>query len=244
MTQQHGIVLIVDVEAALQTGTLEGCSYFFDNAGPFGSTGLGTGNLVSALHGTYWSDGTQASQPILNFLVTGITSLPITLPRNYAAIWPAIVEGQKNLRATSYLTGVHGHVLLDQTGQPVGTANAKLESTDVAQPPPVITNISGDAVEKGIIFPAQYGSPDLVNGGWYWSATVATFSPGIWSYTLHVLIHRLVIDAETQQHLWEPVPLTCSAKLNISTRPMRNGFTGAGVGLLPIGVPPWWGAGR
>ncbi|HYC92037.1 MAG TPA: hypothetical protein VEO54_22685 [Thermoanaerobaculia bacterium] len=273
MTQQLGIVVIVDVDAALQAGTLEGCTYFFENAGPFGSTGMGTDRLVSAINGTYWADGSQASEQVLNFVVTGVKSLPITLPKDYAHIRARQQELQTlaaartlaaddaaannespvnffaRLRTPQYSTirspsGQRSEtILLDYLGQPVSATfdTSELPSrraeAGVAQIPPIITDITGEAVEKGIIYPAQYGSPDLVNGGWYWSATVATFSPRVWSYTLHIALYRLVQDLTTHQATWEPVQMSIDAKLNILNRPMRNGFTGGGTGLLPIGMP-------
>lgn len=271
MTQQLGIVVIVDVDAALQAGTLEGCTYFFDNAGPFGTTGIGTDSLVTTIKGTHWADGSQASEQILNFLITGVNSLPITLPKDYvhfrtrqqerqtvaaarrlAADDAAGNESPANflarLRTPQYSSIRHPSgqqsevVMLDHLGQPVPATfdtsemPSRRAEAGVAQIPPLITGISGEAVEKGIIYPAQYGSPDLVNGGWYWSATVATFSPRVWSYTLHVVVYRLVQDVATQQARWEPVQMSIDAKLNILNRPLRNGFTGGGTGLLPIGM--------
>ncbi len=265
MTQQLGIVVIVDVDAALRAGELEGCTYFFDNAGPFGTIGNGTDKLVTAINGTYWQDGSQASEQLLNFLVIGVTSLPITLPRNYVEHRAAQQErqamfairamagnaSQSNANALAALgmqlpqfsTILHPSgneiaqvPLLDQLGEVVAADAGTADSSEVAQLPPIITDITGEAVDEGIIFPAQYGSPDHVNGGWYWSATVATHTPKVWAYTLHVLLHRLINDPATAHPVWEPVRMTCDAFLNITSRPMRNGFTGAGTGLLPIGV--------
>ncbi len=263
MAQQFGIVVIIDVDAALRAGSLDGCAYFFDNAGPFGTTGQGTDKLVTAIHGTHWLDGSQASEQVLNFVATGITSLPLTLPRDYghhqarqherealARIRTLVSEaGVTNADIRKSLSGIRmpqfssisrfGHhlkrVLLDNFGRPV-PAGAKLDSSTVAQLPPVITGISGEAVDKGIIYPAQYGSPDLVNGGWYWSATVATATPKVWSYTLHIVLYRFVNDPANQDPRWEPVPMTCEGRLNVSNKPMRNGFTGGGTGFLPVGL--------
>jgi len=267
MAQQLGIIVIVDVEAALRAGTLEGCTYFFDNAGPFGTSGMGTDKLVSAINGTHWQDGSQASEHVLNFLATGVTSLPITLPRDYqlhrtrlqeiatlAATRAVAGNAAKSNAASDIRTTLARirlpqlssiklpsghqveHVLLNHFGEPV-SEGATPDTSHVAQLPPVITGISGEAVEKGIIYPAQYGSPDLVNGGWYWSATVATASPKVWSYTLHILLYRFVQDPANREPRWEPVPLTCEGRLSISSKPMRNGFTGGGTGFLPIGMP-------
>jgi hypothetical protein len=267
MSQQSGIVVVVDVEAAIQAGALEGNIYFFDNMGPFGTTGQGTDTFVSAVNGTHWPDGSQAGEQVVNFVVVGVTSLPTSLFRGYgqhrqrqmelatlatahSLVAPAGGAVPSNAETRTALAGIQkplagsikqlsGHVservLLDHFGRLVPTGT-KADSSSVAQLPPIITGITGEAVEKGIIYPAQYGSPDLVNGGWYWSATVATHSPKVWSYTLHILLHRLVSDEAGEFPFWEPVPLTCDANLNISNRPMRNGFTGGGTGLLPVGV--------
>jgi len=266
MAQQLGIVIIIDVEAALRAGSLEGCTYCFDNAGPFGTTGMGTDKLVSAIRGTYWQDGSQASEHVLNFVATGVSSLPITLPRDYqhhrarllelatlsaaravaggaarskavADIRTALAHIKVPQLSTIKLPSGHQieHALLNHFGEPV-SADATPDTSRVAQLPPVITGVTGEAVEKGIIFPAQYGSPDLVNGGWYWSATVATATPKVWSYTLHLLLHRFINDPASPEPRWEPVPLTMEGKLNITSKPMRNGFTGGGTGFLPIGM--------
>ncbi|HJQ36977.1 MAG TPA: hypothetical protein VKB93_07550 [Thermoanaerobaculia bacterium] len=267
MTQQLGIVVVIDVEAALRAGQLEGCSYFFDNAGPFGTIGNGTDTLITAIHGTQWEDGSQASEQILNFLVIGVTSLPISLPRNYVHHRAAQLERQTMHTVRAMASGAAASnasvlaalgtempqysavlepsgdeiaqvPLLDQTGEMVpAMAAAAAAPSDVAQLPPIITAITGDAVDEGIIFPAQYGSPDLVNGGWYWSATVATHTPKVWTYTLHILLHRLINDPSTPHPVWEPVRMTCDSFLNITNRTMRNGFTGGGTGILPVGVP-------
>lgn len=237
MTQQLGIVIIIDPEQAARTRTLQGCTYLFDNAGPFGSIGQGTDHLVSAVNGTYWSDGSQASQPILNYLITGISSLPITLPRNYAQVRALQMVSALRLgavpEAAHAVSSPLAPLLLDHFGEVI-PQGAKIDPAAVPHPAPIITGISGEAVEEGIIFPAQYGSPDLVSGGWYWSATVATSRPRVWPYTLHIEVHRVIPDFDTG---WEPVPLTLHALLNVTSQPLRNGFTGGGTGLLPIGVP-------
>lgn len=235
MTQQQmGIVGIVDVDVAFETGTLKGCSYFFGNGGPFGSTGLGTDHLVSVVHGTSWSDGSQAAQQILNLVIVGVTSLPTTLPRNYAHIQAALSSSRRagESRAVLQVVPFGTRVLLDQTGHRLSGRGVS-EDDDVAQVPPIVTDITGEAVEQQIIFPAQYGSPDLVNGGWYWSATIATSRPGIWTYTLHVLLQRPRAGADVSAE-WERLTLTCDASLDIRNHPMRNGFTGAGIGFLPM----------
>lgn len=233
MTQQLGIVIIIDQEQAARERTLAGCTYLFDNAGPFGSIGQGTDHLVSAINGTYWSDGSQATQPILNYLVTGISSLPITLPRSFRqirALHTVAALGVGAAPAMASALGAEKPVRLDHFGAFVAP-DAEVDPFAEPHPAPIITGISGEAVEQGIIFPAQYGSPDLVSGGWYWSATVATSRPRVWPYMLHIDVHRAAGSD------WEPVPLTLHALLNVTSKPLRNGFTGGGTGLLPIGMP-------
>ncbi|NEQ79027.1 MAG: hypothetical protein F6K26_01805 [Moorea sp. SIO2I5] len=56
MSQQLGIVLLIDVAAAIKANTLQGNTYMFDNMKLQGSQGLGTETLVSAIHGTSYFD--------------------------------------------------------------------------------------------------------------------------------------------------------------------------------------------
>jgi len=234
MTQQIGILGIIDVEMAFETRTLQGCTYFFDNAAPFGSRGIGTDHLVSAVHGASWCDGSQATQPVLNFVLLGVTSLPATLPRSYAYIRTALAAPRTGeLRTVLPIVPLATDFLVRQTGQRL-SLESRDDAGDAVQVPPLITNITGEAVEQGIIFPAQYGSPDLVNGGWYWSATVATHAPRVWSYTLHILLQRPAAGGDGRVR-WERLELTCNGSLDISTAAMRNGFTRGAIGFLPIG---------
>jgi hypothetical protein len=89
-----------------------------------------------------------------------------------------------------------------------------------------ITNISGEAVEKGIIFPAQYGSPSNSSEGLYWSATVDTNKPGTYTYRLDLLLS--MEDKGTKS-------FTHKGRIKVTNEPKRNGFTHAGTGVLPIG---------
>jgi hypothetical protein len=117
---------------------------------------------------------------------------------------------------------VTGHVI---TGDPKGAHN---------YPAPVITDVTGRAVDEKIIYPAEYGSPDMVSDGWYWSATIDTSRAGRYAYTLHIQLHELA--ERNGAYVWEPVDFTCESALDVTSDPMRNAFTGQGVGLLPI--PP------
>jgi hypothetical protein len=118
----------------------------------------------------------------------------------------------------------------------------KIVSWDTAEAPPalnnqtpVITDITGEAVDQKIMYPALYGSPDLVTDGWYWSASVDTSRPGTYSYTMEIELHELTLtDGEW---VWEPVRLLHDSSIRVTTEPKRNGFTNAGIGILPIPSP-------
>jgi hypothetical protein len=101
----------------------------------------------------------------------------------------------------------------------------------VNYPAPVIVDITGEAVDQKIIYPAEYGSPDLVTDGWYWSASVDVSRPGTYAYTMEIHLHELIWS---DGWVWEPVPMCFDSRIRITNEPKRNGFTGAGAGMLPI----------
>lgn len=259
MGQQLAIIVLVDVAAATTTGTLTGNTYLFDNMRLQGSEGEGTGELVTAINGTHWLDGSQADEQVLNWRPYSLGATPPTVPRNYRAHRARAVE-QDTLAALRSLAaspppetstqaelstirsglgtparhrrrGLGTGVALDVTGDPVSTAPL---GTPVAHdPPPLqITNIFGEAVDNQIIFPAQHSSPDLVTDGWYWSATVDSSRAGVFAYTMEFELHRQVEEAG--DWVWEPVRLAYQSRLRISSTPKRNAFTAAGISLLPI----------
>lgn len=131
-------------------------------------------------------------------------------------------------RTSGSARGLTQAKLLDVTGKTTSNPDA------YNYPAPVITDITGQAVTEKIIYPAQYGSPDMVYDGWYWAATVDTSRPGVYAYTVHVQLHELV--ERNDELVWESVDLTCESSLKIISDPKRNGFTGAGLGALPL--PP------
>jgi hypothetical protein len=122
-----------------------------------------------------------------------------------------------------------GQKILCLTGEIVTDPSGNTHS----YPAPVITDIYGQAVDEKVIYPAQYGSPDLVTDGWYWSATVDSSRPGTYTYSMRIRLHQLV--RRGGEMLWEPLNMTCRSKLQVITEPKFNGFTGAGLGPLPIG---------
>ena len=275
MSQQLGIILMVDVEAALEANQLEGNCYLFDNMKLQGSEGLGTDKLVSAINGTHWCDGSQANEQVLNWLPYGVGSLPPTLPKsflaeksrntdllaldqlkeladriettekaNFTSVEAIVEELKKISNSTGYKTqlqskysdvtndlGVVGQKIMDVTGELV----SELDEDKIPQINslnPILTNITGQAVDEKIIYPAAYGSPDMVTDGWYWAASVDTSRPGTYAYTMHIQLYKLsLVDG---QWAWQPVDMTCEAFIKISNDPKINGFTGAGVGMLPI----------
>ncbi|MGR9051202.1 MAG: hypothetical protein ACU84J_00995 [Gammaproteobacteria bacterium] len=274
MSQQLGIILMIDVDAAVQANTLEGNTYLFDNMKLQGSEGEGTGRLVSAINGSHFCDGSQANEQVLNWLPYGIGSLPPTIPKSFLADksknsdLKALEEFQNlaeriektdkasfkgledvinEIKRISKNTGVKtkvknkrkdvkrdlgnvGQKVMDVTGALVNEAPGKIPEINSLNP--IITDITGEAVDKKIIYPAAYGSPDMVTDGWYWAASVDTSKPGTYAYTMHIQLYKLdMIDGE---FTWVPVDMTCDAYIKISNDPKVNGFTGAGLGMLPI----------
>jgi hypothetical protein len=253
--------VLVDIANALADRALKGNVYLLDNMKFMGSEGEGTADLVTAVRGSYWGDGSQGTEAVLNWLTVSLGSVPPTVPRNYRAIRAQESDRQvlrelENLAGNEAAAGtdtvaevsrihrsagrrvrgahsrhaVGNHKVLDVTGH---VATAETIGAH-AYPDPIITNITGTAVDEKIIYPAEYGSPDMVSDGWYWSATVDTSRPGTYAYTMHIQLHELA--ERNGEQVWEPVDLVCGSRLRISTDPKRNAFTKAGLGVLPI--PP------
>ncbi|MGV9324296.1 hypothetical protein ACWDR1_10280 [Streptosporangium sandarakinum] len=255
MAQQHGIIVLFDVENALRTRSLDGNTYWFDNMKFLGSVGVGTEKLVTIVPGTHFSDGSQATEQVLNWLPAALGAIPPTVPRNYLAEQER-ADDRRTLRELAALDGEGGVSDADikrlqrrvgkrarKSGSGRGLTESKLlditgrttnDSGAYNYPAPVITDITGPAVSEKIMYPAQYGSPDMIYDGWYWAATVDTSRPGIYPYTMHVQLHELV--ERNDELVWESVDLTCESSLKITNDPKRNGFTGAGLGVLPL--PP------
>jgi len=265
MAQQITVYVLIDSVAAFEANRLEGNIYLMDNLRTEGSKNQGTGQLVTAINGTAWSNGTQANEPLLNWLVAGLSSLPVTLPRNYQLDRSRESErvaldamrldaralksdpGAENVRdgliRAAAALGVHPRFenehgelerhalqLLDLRGEVVPEAD--LEADDIHQLPPIITDITGEAVDEGILYPAQYGTPVPINAGWYWSATASTQRPGVYSYTMHIKVYKLIFAGG--QPIWQDKDMTYDSQIQVRSRQMVNGFTGGGTGLLPI----------
>jgi hypothetical protein len=270
MSQQAAIIVLVDVGPALAARTLENNVYLFDNLKNQGSEGLGTGNLVTAIRGSCWNDGSQASEQVLNWAPYALGSIPSTVPRNYllhrshqsdqqalAEVRSLASQSSGTLKDVKQKLGTiadgigtrarvrsageartrHSHKVLDVKGNIKPPDGAGDGASDHNNGTPVITDISGEAVEQGIMYPAQYGSPDLVSGGMYWSASLDTSRPGTYAYTMEIELHELVRHGDDL--VWEPVRMRHEVGLKITYDARRNGFTGAGVGLLPVVTAGW-----
>ncbi|HST83045.1 MAG TPA: hypothetical protein VLL08_15025 [Kineosporiaceae bacterium] len=250
MTQQAGIVVLIDVDAAVESKTLLGNTYLVDNTGVPGCQEEGTEALVTDMQSSHWIDGSQADEQILNWLLYALGSLPPTLPRNYRsdqvrrhervghndATQPEPGHDEsagQGARVRRRGSGVPGRALLDVHGR-VLPETADGSHLAHSRPAPVLVDITGEAVDLKIIYPALYGSPDRSTEGWYWSATVDTSRPGTYAYTMTVELRELMhIDGGWH---WMPHRMTFDAAIRITSKPCLNGFTGAGIGVLPLPV--------
>ncbi len=274
MSQQFGIMIMIDVKAALKTKSLSDHLYLIDNMRNFGSKNEGTNALVSKVNGTYWLDGSQAGENIMNWLAIDINDLPITvqkaahyknksteqLLKNLAysanenvfnnakesttkkeevsllvkAQVEEIEHKTKGLHVNyeSYIKRKSERPLINTKGQLIEKLEDNIDN--VVNLPPIVTNITGEAVELGIIFPAQYGSPNFSTEGWYWCATVNTATEGQYSYTVHVTLFDLVLAEDNKSAYWEPIEMTFDSSILISREEMKNGFTGGADSYLPI----------
>jgi hypothetical protein len=253
MSQQLGILLMIDTAAAVEAGSLDGNIYLIDNGKWAGSTGEGTGHLVTAVDGT-WIFG-QADAQVLNWLPLGIESPPPTLPQTFflreaapenlsqrprpaeehalaegpvapAAAAPLVKPAPPPLRSPRKILDIlgrevspkaHPRPFRAQAGAP-----AKAAATRIYYPNPVITNIAGEAVDLRVIYPAQYGSPDLFTDGLYWSATVDTNKVGHFAYTLYITLFysEEIDDKRTECY----VTLPYVAYINVTNKVTTNGF--------------------
>lgn len=269
MSQQLAIIVVIDVAAAVAERTLRGNTFLFDNMKLEGSEGEGTGDLVTAIDGTHWSDGSQADEQVLNWVPYSLGSIPPTVPRNFHVDRARSLEREAldelvdlagradtseeelrteltrlrsklgtrvRVKATSRSsTLATGEKLMDVTGALV-VKEGDEDATGINNRAPIITDVSGEAVDKNVIYPALYGSPDMISDGWYWSASIDTTRPGTYGYTMHVQLYEFIYRAGTW--VWQPVHMAVDSKIRITNRPKRNGFTRSGLGFLPI-PRPW-----
>lgn len=280
MAQQLGIIVVIDVASAIKFKSLDGNVYMFDNMKLQGSEGLGTGSLVSALHGTHWMDGSQANELVLNWASGALGSVPPTLPKTFcsdlsknadlqalndiqeltsnleterdrfsdvesvldelrkisenigvtAKLQSQVKNVKNQVRSVMRELGMVSKKVIDVRGELITDPSAK--SQGVSQISPLITNISGEAVDKKVMYVAQYGSPDLITDGWYWSASVDSSKPGTYAYTMDIQLHKQsFVDGEW---ILTPIDLACEAYIKVDNNAKVNGFTGGGIHILPI----------
>lgn len=231
MSQQVTVDIIVDIQAAIRENSLENNIYLIDNLRDYGSEGEGTNRLVTNIEGGYWCDYSQSYDVVLNWMCVSLGSLPSTLPRNYLKSRSEQLFAQLK-HESDKIENADGKVYnlniktLNLFGQPL-TAD-EYEEDSLSYLYPQISDITGEAVDEGVIFPAQYGTPISIKDGWYWSATVDTAKKGIYKYTLHITLFK------RKKNMWIPVQLTHDAWIKVNNAPQRNGFTEAGMGILPI----------
>jgi len=264
MSQEITIVMMVDIEAAINDKCLDGNIYLIDNLRTEGSVGECSGDLITAVNGTHWHDGSQASEIIINWLITTISSLPPALPRNYHTHRSKLID-HKTMHHIRHLhsnqdigdldelkskyksiiseNGLSGHmvdsqgevrntglVVLDVFGDPYRPGESR--QSDLSHLEPTITDITGEAVDLGVIFPVQLGTPILMKDGWYWCATADTSKPGTYKYTLHVTLFKL--NYSDGIAVWESVKMTYESQLKVTHAPKRNGFTKNVMSFLPL----------
>jgi hypothetical protein len=202
MSGQITILAMINTAAALRENSLKDNIYLLDNLKTRGSENEGTPQLITAVNGFYWINGAQACDVVLNWLPVSIDGLPSTMSRAYSAF-----RSEKMAAATA------------------ATDDYDRLSSFSAQ----IVGIRGEAVDRGIIFPAQYESAAEGNEGWYWSATVNTNIQGIYSYLLDIHLFR-----KTDEETWESGLFVHEGSIKVTAEPKRNGFTGAGTGFIPL----------
>jgi hypothetical protein len=251
------ILVLVDIAAALEEKSLRNNIYFLDNLRTENSKKEGTAQLITTVNGFYWFDGSQASDIIINWLPSGISSLPLTLPSAYAAFRSKKIDEEallsiKNMsvkdadasgklenmiktieNSTSVVTDHAGRakVLGIKTLNLYGNLYAEEDGPgSLSYLSPQIVAIDGEAVDKGVLFPAQYGTPLKVPDDWYWSATVDTSKTGTYGYTFHIQLFR----KEKGSNSWRQERYAHEGKIRVTNEPKRNGFTQAGIGFLPI----------
>lgn len=204
MNEQVTVIAMIDIRAALDANSLEGNIYLIDSLRRKGSEGSGTADLTTVVKGSHWYDGSQSCDIVLNWFTGGLNSLPFTLPKNYVSerseqmdkeslqsikdfhlnrnsnkqdFLPDLDKIVRNVGEFDQMKDNDGNIkeleikALDMFGK---SFDNEEDIGNLSFLPPQISDITGEAVDKGVIFPAQYGTPVTLKDGWYWSATVDT----------------------------------------------------------------------
>jgi hypothetical protein len=255
---QNGIILLVDVDALLEERRVENNVYFLDNTKKLGSIGEGTTDLTTNIVGALNPDGSIAGEAVMNWLPYGIAAAPNPVlrvaarrdhgtarfhellaelktasPANVAKIVARHekIANQHECATFERKDGRH-HEIPMAFAHPSGASKGET-TVSAGDLSPLISDITGPAVDNGVLYPAQYGSPDAITEGWYWSATVDTHKTGLHVYQIHLLVHRPV-GKKGEPVVWKPETFVVNAKINVTAGTIANGFTGYGPGVLPL----------
>ncbi|MFO1539386.1 MAG: hypothetical protein ACKOTZ_02920 [Chloroflexota bacterium] len=259
---QYSLYLVIAAVRTLMSGSVAGNAWLIYPRDeeiaprPPGETGLDPA-LTFPCTGVHYADGSMAGDVTLNWLIDGITALaqprrhPIPLDaeqlRFAEQVWRRIADLTSLEEVEQALAGMRTES---------GTAFADVRLPDLPGVPrdidgrpasaiqalaggfirPVLADITGPAVDDGVIFPAQYGSPDPLTEGWYWSATVDTRHVGTHEVRLSLDIYRPTVRGNLLDFI--PERYVLPTWLDVRAVPAVNGFTGGPLGYLPL---PWPG---
>lgn len=235
MDKHITIAAIIDARAALQQGKLKDNIYLIDSESHAGSCGEGSGNLITHIENGFLIDGSQTEAVVINWCIAGMENMTSFLPRYYADYYKRKLRRRalRNVLECGNVDKATPEFQLLSEERANRYAPASLlgfitggEENDCLIPN--LVNITGEAVDRGILYPARYGTPVPVDEGWYWSASVNTYTPGTYGYTMHIDFYK----SGGKERV--PVRMEHEAFINISNAPQQNGFTSAGLGLLPI----------
>jgi hypothetical protein len=251
---QTSIYLMLAVGRALLEGRIEGNAYQLQTQlqrGAVEDAAEKTAIRVSAV-GVHRPDGGIADDVTLNWIIGSVLGLalarptPIDMPSGWVVSNPEALEALPADATHAQLLdvledlereyGITGDTPID--GFPKlfdGQAMSFREVVMGGHISPVLVDITGQAVDDAVIFPAQYGSPDMRTDGWYWSATVDTNKVGRHQCDLHIQLFRPRIEDSTI--VWDPEVHVLTMDLVVGQITQVNGFTGAGIGYLPIAEP-------
>jgi len=248
---QASIFLMISVASALSEGRVEGNAFQVQTRIDGG--GLAEGSDTKSIRvkavGVHRPDGSIADDVTLNWILGSMMGLanaqprPIELKPAMEAEFQALSE---SIESATSLEEVHAAVVAFEAehgfendspvdGFPQGYDGHPMSVEEVllgGHISPMLIDVTGQAVDDGVIFPAQYGSPDLRTEGWYWSATVDTNKVGLHHCDLHIRIHRPRLEGSTI--VWERETHVLVMELEVGQLTQINGFTGGGIGYLPL----------
>lgn len=264
MSQEITILVLVDVQAALEDNSLEGNIYLIDNLRTEGSENECSGDLISAINGTYWYDGSQANEIIINWLITGVSSLPQTLPRNYHQHVSSLIDKQtlhhiRRIHANKENKDAQGlheayHAVLSSAGH---ATHLKDESGRLNDTNMKLLNVFGelasleDALGSGLSHMNPY--IDDITGEAVDNEVIFPTQCGTpvmlkdgWYWcatadTSKIGTHRYTLHITLFKltvtdgiPVWEPVKLSYESQLKVNNVPCKNGFTNGTEDFLPM----------